>query len=69
MRGEDKSSQSWRGDGDGEVQGDEGKGERLQPQLVWVLCGGGGSEADASLASGIHVYHELLKQPDVLVST
>ena len=39
----------------------------LEVQQVWVLCGGSGSEADASLASGLHVYHELLKQADVLV--
>lgn len=70
---------SWdelRGDGDAvEEQGEE-YGENLgeyeqeaEPDLqqVWVLCGGSGSDADASLASGLHVYHELQKQADVLV--
>lgn len=37
-------------------------------QKIWILCGGTGSRADESLASGIHVYHEFLKHPDVLVS-
>ena len=66
-----------RGDADGaedmgeehdEVLKADTEGAEPEMQQVWVLCGGSGSEADASLASGLHVYHELLKQADVLVS-
>lgn len=38
-------------------------------QRVWVLCGGEGTQADLSLISGLHVYEELSKQPDLLVLT
>ena len=36
-------------------------------QRVWVLCGGEGTQADLSLASGLHTYYELRKQPDLQV--
>lgn len=38
-------------------------------QRVWVLCGGEGTQADLSLASGLHTYFELRKQPDLQVSS
>lgn len=69
--------QGLRGDGNGaeareedydEAVDIEDEGNESALQQVWVLCGGSGSEADASLSSGLHVYHELLKQSDVLVS-
>ncbi len=75
--GNEEGMQEPRGDGDGaephpgEYDEDlDEEPEEVQPDLhrVWVLCGGSGSEADASLASGLHVYHELQKQADVLVS-
>ena len=65
LRPGDDPHQEWRGDAEGEEGQEEEEG--LQPQRIWVLCGGGGSKADASLASGISVYHELLKHTDVLV--
>lgn len=48
---------------------DDEQGAALQApsskQLVWVLCGGEGTEADISLASGLHIHSELSKQPDL----
>ena len=77
LRPTEEGMQGLRGDGNGaeargenydEVADIEDEGNESLLQQVWVLCGGSGSEADASLASGLHVYHELLKQSDVLVS-
>lgn len=69
MRSSDEEGQEMRAEGEGDdVQGREGDvGANPSPHHIWVLCGGTGTEANASLASGIHVFQELQKQSDVVV--
>lgn len=72
---EEAETDALRSNGNGAMadrgEDNEGVGDAAgpEPHRVWVLCGGTGSGADASLASGIHVYHELLKHPDIVVRT
>jgi len=54
-------------DSKGKVEEDVGESSKFGIQRVWILCGGEGSDSTASLASGIHAYHELQKEQDMLV--